>query len=172
MGYSIAAPCQSKVLRDKMLGLLKREYREWPVLRGHPERGSALRGPLSRGLSYHRGKCFIGFDYGPPPDGEREYAFSIVRWVALRIGCKNPEGLPYYVYDGHENIALLVDADHLDPEGATVDRWGVPIETPDARRVGGVWDRIFMMVRIEDGDMFPVIRAEIQRLDALWEKLP
>jgi hypothetical protein len=172
MGYSIAAPIRNVALRDKMMALLKAEYRKWPKVIGPPWKDSHLRGPRKDDLSYHHGKKpYIGFDYNAG-GAEREYAFCFIRWLAIRIGCKK-KGLPYYVYDGHENIALLVDGTAQDEEGSSVvDRFGVPIETPDSRKIKGVWDKLFeLRVYTDRDDVLDLIRAEIQRLDALWEKM-
>ena len=172
MGYSIASPIRNAALRDKMMALLKKQYRKWPKVIGPPWKDNHLRGPLIDDLSYHHGKKpYIGYDYNAG-GAEREYGFCVVRWLAIRIGCKKA-GLPYYVYDGCENIPLIVGGTKQVDGHSIVDRFGVPIETPDAHKIKGVWEKQFEMVLYTDReDTLDLIRSEIKRLDALWEKLP
>ena len=170
MGYSVAAPVRSPKLRDKMMALLDREYRKWPVVAGRPDGNSYLRGPRADDLSYHEGRCYIGYDYNAN-GAEREYAFCVVRWIAITIGRKMPGGLPYYVYDGDEVIPLLVNGDKQRLNCETVDRFGVLLETPDCRKYEGALGRLKEIgIFDEDAQGFDLIRAEIQRLDALWAK--
>jgi hypothetical protein len=161
MGYSVAAPCRSYELRDAMLDMLSDNFQQWPQLNGEDPEGS-LYGPRADDLSYHHGRCFIGFDYNCG-DGERYYAFALVRWVALKIGRVTPVArVPFYVYDGHEVTPI-----HHGGKQA-VDQWGVPKETPEAFKIRGVWATKHILDTLGEPNALDVIRTEIQRLEGLW----
>ena len=170
MGYSIAAPIRSYKQRDKMIALLDKKYRKWPELVGQPKENSYLRGPRIDDLSYHHGKCYIGYDYNAG-GAEREYGFCIVRYIAIKIGRKC-DGLPYYIYDGDETTPLLVNGKHQTNGANVVDQWGVPLQTKDSHKIKGIWERLYEMMVYEEPHALDIIRDEIKRLDALWEKLP
>jgi len=169
MGYSIAAPCQNVKLRDKMHKFLQEHYRPWTVIRGGDQEERYATLPEKDGLSYHQGKCYIGFDYGVIGGGEREHVYTVVRWVALKIGKTNPwTKLPYYVYDGHETVNLLTEGDSK-PDHSTIDVLGVPRQTPGSFKIRGVWALLRTLAVYDEEDALDVIRAEMQRLDDLWE---
>ena len=170
MGYSIAAPVKSYAARDKMFALLSREYKAWPELYYHqPEdTPSYLRGPLGEDLSYYHGKCYIGFDLNAA-SGEREYAFSIIRWIALKIGKQSKKiGMPYYNYDGDEIIGVVTTGDCRVQGCDITDAYGVLRQTSDARMTKGVWAVLADLALQEEPDALDVIRSEIQRLDKAW----
>jgi hypothetical protein len=169
MGYSVAVPIRSYELRDRMQELLDREYRTWPELHGGTKNDPVyVSPPMSKGLSYDHGRCGIGFDYNAH-GGERHYVFALIRWMALRIGRRTPTAKqPYYIYDGHEVIPI--QREEVPESGnSTVDCWGVPIETPNERKIKGVWWVIYELTHIDnEPNALDVIRKEIQRLDHLW----
>ena len=172
MGYSIAAPVKSYVARDKMLTFLEQEYKTWPELYYHKPKGtpSYLRGPLGADLSYYHGKCYIGFDYNAA-SGEREYAFSIVRWIALKIGKQFKKvGMPYYNYDGDEVIGIVTTGDCIVQGCDVTTGLGVLRQTSDARKVKGMWQVLAEFAIYDEPDALDVIRAEMQRLDTAWAK--
>jgi hypothetical protein len=117
MGYSIGIRPRSKKLRDRMLGFMDANYRSWPALRGDQD-GPCFAGAPTTDLDYDSGtKRPLGINYGPCSGWEREYAFLIVRWMALRVGTNRTtfsDGIrtktptPFMVYDGFETWPLLV----------------------------------------------------------------
>lgn len=161
MGYSIAVHVRNVKLRDQMMALLTREYRSWPVLNG----GSAddpryASEPKDGGLSYSHGRCIIGFDYNAS-GSEREYAYSLLRWIALKVGRSTPSArVQFYVYD-RQAIGISVGDQPVSPRYDRCDKWGVRIPEPGSRvNFGRTFDN--------ESDA-TTIRAEIQRIDALWK---
>lgn len=116
MGYSIACRPRSPALKKRMLAFMQEHYRSWPILCGDPE-GACYAGPPTDDLSYDKAKTAIGIDYGACHGWEREYAFSLVRWMAIRIGVKRrrftdegtlKEPVPVFVYDGTDTWPIIV----------------------------------------------------------------
>jgi len=116
MGYSIGIRPRSKKLRDKLLTFMRAHYRSWPVLSTGKE-GDCYAGAPTDDPSYDHGKFILGLDYGVCSGWEREYAFTLVRWMALRIGTNRrafSNGIhlevptPFMVYDGYETWPILV----------------------------------------------------------------
>jgi hypothetical protein len=171
MGYSVAVPIRSYDLRDRMVRLLNQEYKTWAELHGGTKDDPAyVSHPAKHDLSYDHLRCKIGMDYNAH-GGERHYTFALIRWMALRIGRRTPIAKqPYYIYDGYE--ALPVQREEVLGSGnPTVDRWGVPIETPNAHKIKGVWETTYELIHIdEEPDALEVIRKEVQRLDDLWHR--
>ena len=160
MGYSVATPCRSYELRDAMYEMLVENFTQWPKLNGKDYEGG-LYGPRIDDLSYHHGRCFIGFDYNCG-DAERTYAFSIVRWIALKIGRRTINGTPFYIYDGHEATPICHEGKRA------VDQWGVPQETPEALKIRGIWHVQYALDALDESDALNVMCHEIQYLEGLW----
>ncbi len=170
MGYTVTAPVRSKQAWSKMLAFLERNYRTWPALNGRPKGASYIRGPIGDDFSYDHGKQRIGFDYNCF-GGEREYMLALVRWIALRVGRKRG-GRPYYLYDGGlEGVIGIVLKKPIPKEATLTDRWGVPIDPgPKYYDLSPRWHVAWTLEICEEPNALSVIRAEIQRLDALWER--
>ena len=117
MGYSIGIRTRSPKLRYKLLAFMKAHYRSWPLLLTGQD-GPCYAGPPTDDLDYDsRSKTAIGVNYGVCGDWEREWAFTIVRWMALRAGTNRrmfSDGVrleapvPFMVYDGYESWPLIV----------------------------------------------------------------
>lgn len=102
-----------------MFEFLLEHFLPWPELLGE-ESLARFRGPSTDNLEAAKGKCIIGFDYPNLIEGpEHEYVFSVVRWVAIRVGKRRRtfrfDGLeldkpvPYYVFDGLEPSPILLE---------------------------------------------------------------
>jgi len=172
MGYSVAVECRSKKLRDEMISLLDKEWKDWGELNGYE--GSGIRPPRTNDLSYHHGKLpYIGCDYNAQ-GGERMYLFAFIRWLAIKIGKTMPLPsddfiiVPFYIYDGDEKTPVALNCEIKGC--ASVDCWGVPIETKNSRKIKGVWEVVRNLEIYDEPNALDVIRAEIQRLDVLWNK--
>lgn len=118
MGYSIAIRTRSPKLQQKMLRFMKANYRNWPTVEGRPE-GNAYAGEPSDDISYDKSKSLIGLDYGAVSGWERVYAYTITRWMALKVGglratfpnvtpSRTSKPVPYMVYDGYEAWPILL----------------------------------------------------------------
>ncbi len=119
MGYSIGISVRSPAIAKRLLSFMKRNYRSWPdvaKLKGGPYAGAP-----TGDMSYDRRKSTVGLDYGPVSGWEREYAYTVVRWMAVRAGRRRssfpkdavvpnrfPKPVPYMTYDGHQNWPVLV----------------------------------------------------------------
>lgn len=119
MGYSISVSVRSQKLKTAMFEFMLEQYRPWPIVID-AEEDSRFEGPLVDNMVAAQGKCIIGFDYpNLIESAEHEYIFSIVRWMAIRVGKRRsifrmdglelPKPVPYYVYDGLEPSPILLE---------------------------------------------------------------
>lgn len=153
MGYSLAIRVRSDQLRQRFLKFLQTNFRRWSVVCGKDPsewHGSAS-GPTDD-ISYGKTKTSIGFDYQSGMyDFERDYIYSVIRWMALKVGDRKtemrvdvagggnvihrfPEPTPYYIYDGELDLnpLLVVTEDQAatlpkDQSQWSVDEWGIRI---------------------------------------------
>jgi len=181
MGYSMAAPIRSKELRAKMLAFLKKHWRNWPTLNVMPKDPQFLSEPRGSGLSYDHGRQRIGFDFNAS-EGERMYGWCICAWMALRVGRKGRDGIPYFMYDGDEKIPVIVGPPKTGGEGDCHDRYSeigvlhlgrhdLPYTYPPPGLLANLARRM-VLKPIEDQKKKEreIIREEIERLDALWKE--
>ena len=109
MGYSLLVEAQSTQLRDKMVSFMEANYENPGDSAGPPEK---------------RGKKNIIIEYSSCLHGqERVHVYSVIRWMALRVGALrskfnkesvNPNvfdpPVPFMVYDSYERWPVLVCA--------------------------------------------------------------
>lgn len=118
MGYSIACRAQSARLRRRMLAFMSTHYRSWPLLSTGKD-GDCYAGAPSGDLDYdRRAKNAVGVNCKVCSGWEREYAYTIVRWMAIQIGTRTTRfggkigtlkrEWPVFVYDGHEKWPVMV----------------------------------------------------------------
>jgi hypothetical protein len=117
MGYSVAVVCRSEALQKKMLRFLTKEARHpWQVF--EKKEGPSYFGPFSSDLSYSHRKYQVGVDYGAIIGSSRLYIYTMLHWVALKVGVRRrtfkdykvlvlPEPAPYILYDGHEGFPVI-----------------------------------------------------------------
>lgn len=121
MGYTIACRAKDRKVLKKMADFMEVHYRKPHEIFNQKNDYSILSNNAfhtdDSKLSYDRNPLAIGFDYNAC-DPERDYIFSVTRWMALKIGkTKKFKSLdievPYYVYDGghcgDDRWPLLVD---------------------------------------------------------------
>lgn len=177
MGYSISVRVKDKAAREKALAFMQREYREFSALADDKDGLSALRGPISGPLSYHRARNIIGFDYGPVCDEERQYAYCLLYWLALTVGDRRKFGragtLPYIVYDGHEKWGLVA-GDGIRPKDADPELcyclpngWH-PWWFEGLPSFAGLAMRLLSFLTADRAG--EIIRDELDRLDAAWKR--
>ncbi len=180
MGYTIATPIRNVKLRDQVVAFLDKEYRNWPELHGGKKtdpcyispplpNGTGHYQPVgSRNLDYDNGSCRIGFNYKSSA-GERDYAFTFCRWLALRFGKLRrfkgfAESCPHIVLDGSMAWPVLIRRQWQDVprkfKWAQYDRWG-------CRRMDPL-ERKFDFARAQYKEHFTRVRTELKRLDAAW----
>jgi hypothetical protein len=140
MGYSLGVHARSTALQKKMLAFMEKEYRpHWKIrnLKGYTDcYSSAPRADLD----YFQGKRVIGIDYNAG-GFERGYAFTLTRWMALRVGTLRrsfkdpkvsfPEPVPFMVYDGYESWPVLqksLSSVPKDVRWCCVDRFGMKLD--------------------------------------------
>jgi hypothetical protein len=113
MGYTVAVHAKNKNLLCDMWVFMQEYYTKPSALFGRKNDYSRLSVNINKepGLSYDHSKLAIGFDYnavGP----ERDYIFSIIRWMTIKIGktkrLKAIGDVPYYVYDGYDKCLVIV----------------------------------------------------------------
>lgn len=120
MGYSIACRAQTAKLQRRMLDFMALQYRSWPLLSTGKD-GDCYAGAPTDDLSYDHAKRAVGIDYGACAGWEREYAYTLVRWVAIQVGTRTTrfggdigtlkQKYPVFVYDGHEKWPVMVCGD-------------------------------------------------------------
>lgn len=119
MGYSIGFMPRSEALGQRMLAVMRENYRPWPTVAG--SKSGQYAGNPTDDMSYDRRKNSIGLDYGVVSGWEREYAYSVVKWMAIRAGRRRssfakdavtpnrfPTPVPYMTYDGCQNWPIFV----------------------------------------------------------------
>jgi hypothetical protein len=167
MGYSISFQVRNPALGKKMVAFLRKHGRSMEHLVGVKDADPSLYGPYwadgkgdkeSRdrgGLSYVHRKGHIGFDYG----NDREYKYCLLKWMAQKIGVKH-KGVHRYLYDGYEWIDIV-------PE--ETNSLGMPVEE---RYETDLWAKMhFKELKYINGKcLHDIVKPEIERLDALWEK--
>jgi hypothetical protein len=171
MGYSIATPIVSEAVKQELLAFFSKHYRKWTDVRYDGKYSNYLDGPTDD-LDYDHGPCRIGFNYNAS-GGEREYGFSVCRWMALHVGKRRDfldlKGLgpvPYVVYDGHERFPVLVREACPDvPKGASfVDEYGVRSLSKIELELLGKGNSLVADLELDLG----VIRKELERLTKDW----
>lgn len=193
MSYTIHTVVKSEKWHKAMLLFLEEQFRPnlWPDAahiphdhRGHPR--DPMPPPMTAKQLGARNipALSLGFHYNAGWESEeRHYAFGLVRWIALRVGPRSKKNHACYFYEG-DRVAVVLASEHPDhPDGWSqgwdvVDDVGfVPCHrlTPedlaemeaeahgdDKERA----ERAAYRLRGARGD--PALRAELQRLDALW----
>lgn len=160
------------------------------------EHTDSIRGPRKDDLSYVHDKknCYIGFDMSTSGGAQGVWMKDFCRWMATKVGrlrtFKDVEGkVPYVVYDmgGPDDLWPVLERSQYnvtkEMESYLVDRgfrgWTALIESmfqdhcgfadrddrPAPKRDEGVWAIQFTVAGRAD----QYIKAELERLDALWE---
>jgi len=116
MGYSVSVRARSKKLLLNMWNFMQEHYTPPSDLFNKSYNFSRLAVNIfddESSLSYDSSKLAIGFDYNAC-DPERDYIYSIINWMALKIGktykIRNVGEVPYYVYDGYEKTPIFVES--------------------------------------------------------------
>ena len=178
MGWSMSVPSKSVKARDAMLTFLEEHYRDAAVVLAFPASHWRHQHPKppSQHFAYGHSESKIGFD--KPND----YETAILRWVATKVGMRrkfkdrnilapvpwlNCDGhgsspvLPRALWDGSEETAGNV-VDEVGWMG--VDRWW---EQRDSITEAVAGKLLGFAAEADKKDA--AIRAEIVRLDGLWE---
>lgn len=69
-----------------MYEFLQRNYKPWFEVLAEDEDQDTFLGPFIDGDLSGEGACRIGFEYEPGDLAEREYHYTLMRWVALHVG--------------------------------------------------------------------------------------
>ena len=92
-------------------------------------------------------------------------AFALARWIAIQVG-RRQQGLPYYVYDGYDEMFVIRPQDATvakvhELDGAFTDELGRNLQR----------DAMDELLAKEMGESEPysIIGAELERLTALWK---
>lgn len=163
MGYSMGIHVRSKELQEKMLAFMGKEYRPHWKVRNLKNYTDCYSSEPQADLDYFQGKCIIGMDFNAS-GFERGYAFTLCRWMALKVGktrkvFKDPkitfeEAVPYMVYDGCDSWPVLAKPLSSVPKKVRwccVDRFGMKLDVTQAE------DYVF---EIPDAQAFNKAHAE------------
>lgn len=166
MGYSVAIHCKNLVLKKEMFGFMEKYYRDVKEL--FRVRSNSR---LSDDLSYDHGENTIGFDYSVCSSIEHHYIYTIISWMGIKVGKKrkfgNLDAVPHYTYDGEwEPILVNINVDNY----TTVDELGFC-------SIGAFYDdkqkaalNEFLPESITINHVDRIIKGELRRLEAKWEK--
>lgn len=179
MGYSIGVEARNSVLRDRMLRFTNREYRRHGQLLGMLKLPSYSTEPRAFGeLSYSlaggaKAARVLGLDYGSGLYGfEREYAYAVVRWMALKVGARRrvftdpaltfPRGVPCLLTEDSVWPIVVSPKTTVAPELAwcCTDELGVPLLPEDNASRRELTPR-----------EWGLLRSELARLDERWSKV-
>ena len=128
MSYTVTVKISDKVKRNKVLIFMEKHHKTLKDL--FPTEYS-YDGPwfpqlAYDNLSYDGSKNKIGFDYGPGFI-ERHYIYCLIKWMAIHCGDRKifkVEGkklnLPYYRYDGLEDIAIFLKKEYKNLKDETL----------------------------------------------------
>jgi hypothetical protein len=110
MGYSIAIRVSSSTKREKAVAFLQKHYRSYVEIFGKQGKWDShvKRGPIVGPLGYDQAKRSIGFDYSAFVEIEDHYIYSLMAWLAMKVGDKNQQGIPFLVYDGNERWPVII----------------------------------------------------------------
>jgi len=179
MSVDLYLTAKNKTQREKMLGFMDANFRPYSALR-REHNGEAPRDPetdlRSQPYLYSDGKSItVGYSGCDP---EREYAWTLMRWMTLKIGKR----AAYWKSYGHPSM-LWFSYDHQEAvpvnPGALLEGF---IEGSDAGSWMGYYDDLGCQTRplepesLHPDNIFsqwaaegrPIIRAEIVRLNDLW----
>lgn len=150
MGYTITIHPKTPALAEKMLAFAKNHFRNFQGVTTGKAGPQYFGGPYhSKDLSYCHRKGHIGFDYNSAVGEQRAYVYMLLHWMAVKVGRRTKAGDPRYLYDGEDWFVIAPDKH---------DELGRPKKTDIFAIRGGT--------KRDDKR----IRAEISRLNALWEK--
>lgn len=115
MGYNISVKVQNKELQNKMIDFMKANYESLGNMTGPPEKRHGNK------IAIEYSSCLHG--------EERLYVYSVVRWMALKVGTLkskfnktsvNPSvfdpPVPFMTYDSYERWPILVCASEEEAE--------------------------------------------------------
>lgn len=194
MSYTIHVSCSSPYARNDVLDFVSSNMRPahslWPRLVGLPHH-DIMSGPMTgKDLLLSKATaCDIGYHYnaGYEPE-ERNYAYGLVRWMALRVGRRKSFQLNdrsditacYYFYEG-ECCPVIVATEHPEVPDGWNEEWDLVDAdgfTPSHRlspemyaemsaeaKAGNETAAFRMLGAFAD----PTIQAELHRLTVLWD---
>jgi hypothetical protein len=96
-----------------------KNFRSWPLVATGKD-GPRDHGDVSTSLSYDKSRNALGISFSCMSGWEREYAYTITRWMAIKIGkrrcsfkgdeksLKIAQPAPFIVYDGSEFWPILI----------------------------------------------------------------
>jgi hypothetical protein len=193
MGYYIAVPCKSAKSRNDMLAFLAQHFRDaWELFDWVPRDNRMERPIHGTDICAYAKDLEIGWyrNAGWSPE-HGAYADSLLRWIALKIGRQmitsddevpgyGPLDVAFTVYEGQRHPVILQSQCPNAPDGWDRDggyqvcddlgwdrsmRGPTPDEDPDWHE--GMKPYMLEM-RQRKAKADPIIRAELERLEALW----
>jgi hypothetical protein len=157
-----------------MMAFFDKEYLSYGEVFGVA--GAPYTSPPTTDLSYNHKPLAIGIDYGGISGLERLYVYTLVRWMALKIGKKrrvfrepsfrSASPVPYMLYDESDTWPVLDQPKNAGPANVgwcCVDKYGVlrTLHEKTMRDLGLFDDIDVTKIRGQ-------LRAEMKRLDKAW----
>ena len=175
MGYSIAVTARSKNQRDKMMRFLNNQDFTWSTVSekaGHPidpDYDCTYECFVGKDI-FCKGKTSFGYYYNAGSSGAREWAWTLLRFAALRVGKKRScvvsgvdgkHSLPYIMYDDHEVCPVLLRGqwESLGCDTFMVDENGYAMDQKE------FW---FMSEESRD-DLYQAMKTTLQDMSEKWE---
>lgn len=143
MGYTISIPIQSLELRTKFFQFMEKNFRHWSIVTGKtPDEWRGSGGPPTDDV-FER-PTSIGFNYqSGMGEFERDYLYSVIRWMAIKVGDRLsemtidetdtgpkmavtfPQPTPYYHCEPFENPVLVVTESQIPTLDKDSRQWAV-----------------------------------------------
>jgi hypothetical protein len=181
---TISTPVQTRTLLEEVHRFLIDNLLSWPEVTQNPESSSSISKPLldeehyvyvkqkPECLNDGGGVCRIGFRYSASCLEDRDYIWTVCRWIAIRFGRlvvypDYPVVLPQLVYSGCDRIAVLPTSAlrrsvPVPPDWTIVDAWGRPQFTQEDARFG--------QLAPEETYTRVLLLKEMKRLDEVWDR--
>jgi len=193
MGYYIAVPCKSQKARADMLAFLAQHFR-YPseLFEGVPYDHRMDPPTHGRDICTYAKLLEIGWYQNAGWSAEhRAYATSLLRWMAIKVGRRMVTAeeeipgypsreVPFTTYEG-KRVPVILRSQFPDaPDGWEAEGYQVCDDLGWDRSMRGptpdedpAWHEgtspAIMDLRRRKAKADPVIRAELERLEALWE---
>ncbi|MDB4278647.1 hypothetical protein N9917_03515 [Deltaproteobacteria bacterium] len=193
MGYYVAVRCKSVKARKELLAFMGEHFRPAAEFMDWVDQDNRMTTPTNgKDICAYAKANEVGWYRNAGWDAEhRHYASCLLRWMAMKVGKQmlmQKDQVPgygemlvgYTLYEGDHSPfvlrSLCPDApDGLDAEGYVVCddlgwdrsmRGPTPDEDPEWHRDCKPW---LVEIRTRKAKSDPLIRAELERLEALWE---
>lgn len=193
MGYYVAIPCRHASVRDAMLRFLDEHFRPASAFMDWVDQDNRMPNPThgKQVCTYAKANEIGWYRNAGWDDEHRHYSRCFLRWASMKVGRTltlsegqvpglGEEEVHYTIYEGNKMPFVLL-TEHPDvPTGWDAEGyeacddlgWNRSMSGPNPGEDPG-WDAQcspwLLKLRKRKAKADPLIRAELERLDKLWE---